>query len=452
MLSPLYTSILQASDWKQQTLNRRVVEQVDAGKSRVKKQTTITKKHQTSMVNDATIKSHITHLLITMECRCMLFFFLCLSSLPPCFSFINSPPEQHETRRYHPLRSNKSLFLQTDPHQDERRNFHPLDDAPIIPITLLLLSTICSFAIPAGAVDHPADYVHLRIPNPLPATFDFRYFLSGGLCATASHGVTTPIDVVKTRMQADPLSYDKGFVDTAIRISNEGDGALLRGLGPTVVGYGLEGAAKFGLYESLKPTIANLLPLDSPTIPYLIASIIAGAVASVVLCPMEMARIRLVTDPDFASNLLTSIPKLVNESGSSGLFGGLPAMLSKQVPYTFAKQVSFDSFATFLYAAAATADLAAADVKLPVSFGAALLASVLACLFSHPGDVVLTATYQGSNKPFSTVVSQILEDRGIEGFFAGLSARFLHVGVIITSQLVLYDFIKQLLGLPATGT
>jgi solute carrier family 25 phosphate transporter 3 len=379
------------------------------------------------------------------------FFFLCLLSIPSCFSFINSPPVQHETRRYHLL--NKSLFLQTDPHQDERQNPHPLDDAPILPITILILSTICSFAIPAGAIDHPADYFHLRIPNPLPATFDFRYFLSGGLCAAASHGVTTPIDVVKTRMQADPLTYDNGFVDTAIPISKEGNRALLRGLGPTVVGYGLEGATKFGLYESLKPTIATLLPaLDSPAIPYLIASITAGAVASVVLCPMEMARIRLVTDPDFASNLLTSIPKLVNESGSSGLFGGLPAMLSKQVPYTFAKQVSFESFATLLYAAAATADLAAADIKLPVSFGAALLASVLACLLSHPGDVVLTATYQGSNKPFSTVVSRILEDRGIEGFFAGLSARFLHVGVIITSQLVLYDFIKQSLGLPATGT
>jgi hypothetical protein len=30
-------------------------------------------------------------------------------------------------------------------------------------------------------------------------------------------------------------------------------------------------------------------------------------------------------------------------------------------------------------------------------------------------------------------------------------ARLLHVGIIVTIQLVIYDFVKQLFGLPATG-
>ena len=33
---------------------------------------------------------------------------------------------------------------------------------------------------------------------------DWRYFVAGGVCAATSHGITTPIDVVKTRMQAEP--------------------------------------------------------------------------------------------------------------------------------------------------------------------------------------------------------------------------------------------------------
>lgn len=33
---------------------------------------------------------------------------------------------------------------------------------------------------------------------------DYRFFVAGGTCAAISHGITTPIDVVKTRIQAQP--------------------------------------------------------------------------------------------------------------------------------------------------------------------------------------------------------------------------------------------------------
>ena len=29
---------------------------------------------------------------------------------------------------------------------------------------------------------------------------DYRYFVAGGTCAAISHGITTPLDVVKTRI------------------------------------------------------------------------------------------------------------------------------------------------------------------------------------------------------------------------------------------------------------
>ncbi len=73
-------------------------------------------------------------------------------------------------------------------------------------------------------------------------TLDYRYFVAGGTCAAISHGVTTPIDVVKTKIQANPKKYNKGMVNTAAEILKEGGpNALLGGLGPTVVGYGIEG-------------------------------------------------------------------------------------------------------------------------------------------------------------------------------------------------------------------
>lgn len=76
-------------------------------------------------------------------------------------------------------------------------------------------------------------------------SLDYRYFVAGGTCAAISHGITTPIDVVKTKIQADPEKFKHGMRQAALDIVKmDGPAALLGGLGPTVVGYGIEGAMK----------------------------------------------------------------------------------------------------------------------------------------------------------------------------------------------------------------
>eukprot|EP00538_Stauroneis_constricta_P013689 CAMPEP_0119557732 /NCGR_PEP_ID=MMETSP1352-20130426/9299_1 /TAXON_ID=265584 /ORGANISM="Stauroneis constricta, Strain CCMP1120" /LENGTH=329 /DNA_ID=CAMNT_0007604873 /DNA_START=81 /DNA_END=1070 /DNA_ORIENTATION=- len=287
-------------------------------------------------------------------------------------------------------------------------------------------------------------------------TIDYRYFVAGGTCAAFSHGITTPIDVVKTRIQANPKVYNKGLAAATVDIiKTEGAGTLLSGLGPTVVGYGIEGAMKFGVYEVCKPLFAALLQDKNTALAFIMASAVAGAVAAVLLCPMESLRIRQVTDPAYADKgLATGLPKLIAEDGVFALFGGVWAMLSKQVPYTFGKQVSFDIVAGILYALLRSMSETGDANKWMVSIGSAFVASLFACMFSQPGDMILTETYKtkGSTQPFSSVVSSIYERGGISEFFRGTGARIVHVGMIITSQLVVYDIVKQMLGLPATGS
>jgi solute carrier family 25 phosphate transporter 3 len=291
---------------------------------------------------------------------------------------------------------------------------------------------------------------------------DARYFVAGGICAATSHGITTPLDVVKTKMQASPDVYDKGVYSAALSIcKTDGPQALLGGLGPTVVGYGVEGAMKFGVYEVLKPVFSKLLAKDgvdqTSTFAYICASVVAGSVASLLLCPMEFTRIRIVTDPNYkGDNMIQAFHKLIQENGVLSTFGGMSAMLSKQVPYTMAKQVSFDIFAGLFYSLFETLQksLSPETIKWLVSISAAFVASLFACIFSQPGDVILTETYKGDgeDKSFSSVVGTIYGRNGLSTFFTGTGARILHVGMIISSQLVLYDLIKQLLGLPATGS
>lgn len=282
---------------------------------------------------------------------------------------------------------------------------------------------------------------------------DWRFFLAGGLCAATSHGWTTPIDVVKTRMQQDPKKFNQGVIKAAKDIvAADGIGFLFKGLGPTIFGYGFEGALKFGFYETFKIVFANLT--KSKFINMLLASVIAGAVASLVLCPMEETRIKMVGDKTWAQeNIVSGILRLVKENGLLSTFSGLPAMLSKQVPYTMSKQVSFDIFAGFFYNMAANMKLKKSDdIKFAISIASAFCASILACLGSQPGDMILTATYEGGNANILSVISHIYKQYGLGGFYLGLSARLVHVASIITSQLVIYDLLKVVLGLPATGS
>ena len=53
-------------------------------------------------------------------------------------------------------------------------------------------------------------------------------------------------------MQTDPLKYKSIGTGFGITIREGGLGGLVRGWGPTLVGYSIQGAGKFGLYEFFK--------------------------------------------------------------------------------------------------------------------------------------------------------------------------------------------------------
>lgn len=101
--------------------------------------------------------------------------------------------------------------------------------------------------------------------------------------------------------------------------------------------------------------------------------------------------------------------------------------------------------------------LSSKNTKWVVSVCAAFIASLFACIFSQPGDMILTETYRkvepgSTQKSFVQVIDKLYKSGGVPNFFTGTGARIVHVGMIITSQLVVYDIVKQLLGLPATGS
>jgi solute carrier family 25 phosphate transporter 3 len=93
----------------------------------------------------------------------------------------------------------------------------------------------------------------------------------------------------------------------------------LTGFGPTAAGYFLQGALKFGGYEFWKKTCIETLGAETASnnrlAIYLGSSAIAEFFADIALCPLEATRIRMVSQPGFATGLASGFFRLLREEG-----------------------------------------------------------------------------------------------------------------------------------------
>merc|ERR1712226_1118398 len=99
-------------------------------------------------------------------------------------------------------------------------------------------------------------------------------------------------------------------------------GALLTGFSPTVFGYFVQGWFKFGGVEYFKISAAKALGEEAAwnnrNNIYLGSSAIAEVIADIFLCPLEATRIRLVSDPSFASSMPAAMAKIASQDGVMG--------------------------------------------------------------------------------------------------------------------------------------
>ena len=131
------------------------------------------------------------------------------------------------------------------------------------------------------------------------------------------------------------MTYNNGMIGGFRKvIANEGAGALLTGFGPTFAGYFLQGAFKFGGYELFKQQFIDQLGYETAknnrTAVYLASAATAEFFADIALCPLEATRIRLVSQPTFASGLISGFGKIASQEGLGAFYSGFGPILFKQ--------------------------------------------------------------------------------------------------------------------------
>lgn len=264
------------------------------------------------------------------------------------------------------------------------------------------------------------------------------------------------MDVVKTRVQLDPIKYNTGLIGGfRTIIAEEGAMALTTGLGATVFGYFIQGWFKFGGVEFFKIKSAEALGVekawDNKTVIYLGASAAAEFIADCFLCPLEAVRIRSVSDPEFCDGLADGFAKMAKAEGIGGFYAGFFPILAKQVPYTMAKFAVQGNVADAVYISMGKkASELSSTTNLGISLFSGTVAGVAAAIISHPADTLLSKVNKagaGGDGPMMSRLANIAKETGfVKLCTVGLLPRCVMIGTLTAGQFGIFDTVMNALG------
>jgi len=293
--------------------------------------------------------------------------------------------------------------------------------------------------------------------------FDFMYYLraaaAGGICCSVTHGALCPVDVIKTRIQLEPEVYNKGMIDAfKVVVEKEGAMALSTGLGPTVVGYFVQGWFKFGGVEFFKINFAKSLGAqgawDNRMAIYLGAAGCAEFIADIALCPLEATRIRLVSNPSFANGLADGAARLIKEEGVlRGFYSGFGPICFKQIPYTMAKFAVQGAAAESIFGMLGgqpDEKTYSGSAKMGVALTSGVIAGVAAAIISHPADTLLSKVNKAGAGGTGGIVSRLMNiaaETGAKNLcLVGLGPRCIMIGTLTAGQFAIFDTVMAALG------
>jgi len=291
--------------------------------------------------------------------------------------------------------------------------------------------------------------------------YTLSYFLNGalagGICCSITHGGMCPVDVVKTRMQLDPITYNTGLVGGMKKVvAEEGAGALATGLGPTAIGYFIQGWFKFGGFEYFKIALAKKLgdqsSWDNRNYIYLGASACAEFIADIFLCPLEATRIKQVSDEAMSKlSMPAAFSTILARDGLiNGFYSGFVPILCKQVPYTMAKFAVQGQAAETIYGRLPERSTLGGGTKMGVSVMSGVIAGVAAAIISHPADTLLSKINKAGAGGEGGMVTRLGRIAGEIGFVnlatSGLAARCVMIGTLTAGQFLIFDSLMPIMG------
>jgi len=295
-----------------------------------------------------------------------------------------------------------------------------------------------------------------------------------------THTFVTPVDLVKCNKQNNPQLFSKGmFGNIGIIAKHKGVSGLFRGWGPTLVGYSLQGTAKFGLYEFFKYKYGDIVGEENAkkykVLLYCCASASAEFFADMALCPFETVKLKVQTvgidswlkgeGNGYAKGLSDGLPKLLSQEGAGGAFQIVGPLWARQIPYTVIKFVAFEAIIEQIYKFTTKSWNRPKESfnkveQLGWTFAAGYAAGIICGAVSHPADTMASLMSKNPDIPgggltkVKTLYNTGFKDTpatGFGGLWKGFGPRVFMIGTLTGLQWFIYDTVKVSFGIPTTG-
>jgi hypothetical protein len=164
--------------------------------------------------------------------------------------------------------------------------------------------------------------------------------LAGTLSGAIASGLFNPTDRVKVMLQAKAGEAGKlaaGGAAAVVRhvLRTEGVAGFYRGFGPTATRAALVASSELASYDEFKSFLTSDavgLRADS-TVTHLMASGMAGFVATIVSSPADVIKSRVMAEPARYPTLMKAVSRTVAEDGILALYKGFWPNATRIVPH-----------------------------------------------------------------------------------------------------------------------
>ncbi|PFX24846.1 solute carrier family 25 member 40-like [Stylophora pistillata] len=309
-----------------------------------------------------------------------------------------------------------------------------------------------------------------------------QQMISSGSGALITSLIVTPLDVVKTRLQAQlrpiPKSpcylFCNGLMDHLCLCANlgspfrpfphtlhppfnstldalikipryEGISALWRGLPPTLVMAVPNTMIYFTLYDQLKVLYGFEEGEENFWSP-MCSGVTARTASITCISPIEMIRTKLQSRKEFSYKELLSVIKVaIQQGGVLSLWHGLGPTLLRDVPFSAVYWTGYEVLKSKF-----------TEPGFIASFSSGVLSGAMAALITTPFDVVKThrqmelgeLVFKDSSAvkklPFTfSLIFQLYRESGWRSLFAGGSARLIKVAPACAVMISTYEYSKS---------